>query len=100
MIKSDIRLTRGELYALVLLTFVAIAGVFTLALTFIPAARANAATIPGMAVGVFAVAVIVLPMQRILARHYYGREMPLLGSMIWSLLATTIVYGGWWLLAR
>lgn len=100
MNNADVRLTRGELYALVLLTFLAIAGVFALALTFVPAAREQAATIPGMAVGVFAVAVIVLPMQRILARHYYGREIPLLGSMIWSLLATAIVFGGWWLVTR
>lgn len=97
--KADIRLTHGELYSFVLLTFVCIAAVVVVAMTVAPALRTHAATIPGMAIAVFVVSLIVLPMQRVLVRTYYGREMPLLRSIVSSFIATALVFGGWWLLS-
>jgi hypothetical protein len=98
--QREIRVTRGELYALVLQTFVVIAAVAAAAMTLAPALQMQWQTALGMGVGTFVIALLVLPLQRVLIRTYYGREVPVTGSVLWALGATVLVYGGWWLVQR
>lgn len=98
--KSDIRITRGELYAFVLQTLVAIAAVAAAAMMIAPLLRLHLSMALAMGIGSFAVALLVLPAQRVLIRTYYGREMPVRGSLVWALAATALVFGVWWLVQR
>lgn len=98
--KSEIRVTRGELYALVLQTFLFIAAGVAALLTFAPGLRDHVRTPAGVAAGTLVIALIVLPMQRVLVRTYYGREMPVAGSIVSAFAATTLVFGVYWFLQK
>ena len=92
MADKEIRITRKELYAFVILTFLLIGA---LASTGI-----YRATPLGMGVATFVIALLVLPAQRVLVRAYYGREMAVAGSVAWAAGATALVFGAWWLVQR
>lgn len=89
---KDIRVTRGELYALLLLSFTLVAA--------LAACGLFRTTVTGFAIGTFVIGVILLPMQRVLVRTYYGREVPVLSSIVWMAGATVLVFGGWWVVQR
>lgn len=72
--------TRGELYALVVQTFMLIATATAAMLLAEPDLRSYFSQPLGFALCMFTVAVVTLPMLRILVRRHYSRELSLRAS--------------------
>jgi hypothetical protein len=95
--KPEVNVTRGELYVLVLQTFLFIGALAAAVLGVAPELRSHVRTPVGVGIATFIVALLVLPMQRILVRTYYRREVPVTGSVLSALAASAMVFGGWWI---
>lgn len=72
---------RGELYALVLQTFMLIATAIAAALLGVPHLRLYFRQPLGLALVMLVVAVVTLPMMRILIRRHYSQELSLRRSI-------------------
>lgn len=95
--RNPIRITRGELYAVVFGTFLLVAATVFFLNTRASEVRAFLATPAGAAAAVVGVGLIVLPATRILIRTYYGVEDAPAGKLIlWTLLAAAVAAAIQW----
>jgi uncharacterized membrane protein (UPF0136 family) len=95
--EREIHVTSGELFMLVVQTFLLVGAVAGAVLGLAPALREHARGPVGMGVATFVIALLVLPIQRVLSRAYYQREVPVFRSVLSALAATVLVFGGWWI---
>jgi len=95
--KPEVNVTRGELYVLILQTFLLVGALAVAVFGSAPELRSHVRSPAGLGIATFAIALLVLPMQRILVRTYYRREVPVTGSVLSALAASALVFGGWWM---
>jgi len=98
--RTVVRITRGELYAVVFGTFLLVASAAVLLSAGGSEVRTFLRTPLGAAASVVAIGLIVLPATRILARTYYGVEDATAGKLIlWTLLAVAVAFAIQWVFA-